>query len=87
MQNNDSEIPTIHDNWIKHPMTQAGLRAIKEHASRFSKALVRDATDPNVTDEQVRMNAVGLKTCDAIMLLLSTPGNFKLTQQELLNTQ
>lgn len=84
---NDSEISTAHNNWLKHPLTQAAFRAIEEHKYRFIEAIERDSSDvKNVSNKKIRTYAVGLKTCSAIKELLSDSNNFhfNLTQTNLL---
>ena len=78
---------SAHANWLRHPVTQCALRAIETHEQSFIDTLVRDATSGLVTDEQVRMNAVGLKTCKAVKALLNNSANFKFTKQELIGIE
>jgi hypothetical protein len=82
MQNEDSEVRTAHSNWLRSPITQAAFRAIHEHRSKFVEALERDATNKEITDEQIRCTAVGLKTCSAISMILMNSDSFKLSTHE-----
>jgi len=90
MQNkSESEdvIPTAHANWLAHPMTKGALRAIQNHRESFIKHISVNATSSDVTDEQIRMSAMGVKTCDTIESLLYNKDRFILTKQDLLTIQ
>ena len=84
-QEQDSEISTLHGSWMRNPITEHAMIIIRNHKHSFIKSLSRDATNPDVTDEQIRMNAVGMKTCDAILILLENSTNFKLSAEQLNN--
>ena len=78
MQNDDSEvIKSAHKQWLELNVTKSALAAIEEHKGKFIKSLIRDAFDKDVSSDQIRLLAVGLKTCDAIVVLLKTSENFK----------
>jgi hypothetical protein len=83
----DNEIPTAHANWLKQSMTQAALRAVQTHEESFVESLIRDVSNPTVTDSEIRQKVVGLKTCWAIRAILNDKASFKLTKQELLTIQ
>jgi hypothetical protein len=69
----ESEIQTAHQNWLKHPVTKAALDRLEAHRERFIILLSQDSSNENVTDAAYRHYGVGLRTCDAALKLLEEP--------------
>lgn len=88
--NQDSDediIKGAHANWLQHSVTKAAFQAIEKHKLTLVAFMADNATNVSIPSEVIRLNANALKTCNAIVALLSTPENFKLSKLEQLKTQ
>jgi hypothetical protein len=59
------------DIWRQQPVTNAVLQAIKLHRESFSNVISSEAQNPLITDQQIRYNAVAIRTIDAIFAILT----------------
>ncbi len=88
INNQEELINSAHKNWLEHPMTKAVLEKIKAHREKFILSLSANALNfsgPNgdgVCSEKYRTIGAGLKTCDAILVLIKEPTNLVLTNKQ-----
>lgn len=60
-----------HQQWLEMPATRTVLSALTKHKDEFIDLLIAHATNQSVTDQQLRLHAVSLKTIDATIQLLT----------------
>lgn len=64
---NEEVVADAYEQWKQHPVTKLMFANLQKHRLRFAELIARQATDVNVTAEQIRWNACCLRTTSAII--------------------
>jgi hypothetical protein len=64
-QEEDSLMSVDHRNWLMQPMTKLFVSNLHKHRESFIKQLSANAA--TIDELQIRCNAMGLKTIDAVI--------------------
>lgn len=65
-----------HQEWLRHPVTQQLVEALKNHKNEFVKLVSENASNKEVTDSTIRIHAASIKCTDAITVLVTNTQAF-----------
>jgi hypothetical protein len=60
-----------HSSWLSNPTTQTLLKCVRKQKEKFVELSSYHATNPSISSEAIRGYVIGIKSCDAVLELLS----------------
>lgn len=61
---------SAHSEWLRHPMTNAFLKALKNQKELFVDRVTSNVSNQTVPDQQIRFYGISIKDYDTMITLL-----------------
>ena len=66
----------IHQQWLSQPTTKGLVTAIERHKASFVAEMAKNSVDVQISNEMFRCYSYGIRTCDAILKLVTDSNAF-----------